>query len=68
MMYIFFIHKKTPNIAFAYVSLLKLKKGNSEMQNDKWVTLLIFFLGGVAYISIPKKIQFQYDYYDDYRE
>lgn len=46
MMYIFFIHKKTPNIAFAYVSLLKLKKGNSEMQNDKWVTLLIFFWGG----------------------
>lgn len=68
MMYIFFIHKKTPNIAFAYVSLLKLKKGNSEMQNDKWVTLLIFLGGGVAYISIPKKIQFQYDYYDDYRE
>lgn len=46
MMYIFFIHKKNPNIAFAYVSLLKLKKGNSEMQNDKWVTLLIFFWGG----------------------
>lgn len=46
MMYIFFIHKKTPNIAFAYVSLLKLKKGNSEMQNDKWVTLLIFWGGG----------------------
>lgn len=64
-----FYSQKNPNIAFAYVSLLKLKKGNSEMQNDKWVTLLIFFWGGgVAYISILKKIQFQYDYYDDYRE
>lgn len=59
MMYIFFIHKKTPNIAFAYVSLLKLKKGNSEMQNDKWVTLLIFLGGGGQHIfPFPKKFNF----------
>lgn len=42
MMYIFSFTKKI-NIAYAYVSLLKLKKGNSEMKNDKWVTLLIFY-------------------------